>query len=169
RRGMAPNLPPDVMLRLADERGGRAFYFNNDRAGSIRTAISDAEVSYTLGFYPSENAFDGKFHNLEVKVARPDIEVRHRTGYFAVKDQAPDDKERRSIIAELMTSPLDASQIGLQASVQADKTDAKASRLLLRIDAADLHFDRRNDRWGGIVDVAMRVESSKEKSVQVRT
>src|SRR6185503_15490377 len=42
RRGMAPNLPPDVMIRLAEETGGRAFYFNNDLAGSVRTAISDA-------------------------------------------------------------------------------------------------------------------------------
>ena len=77
---MDPNPPPDVMIRLADQTGGRAFYFNNDLAGSIRTAISDAEVTYTLGFYPSENGFDGKFHDLDVKVARKDVEVRHRNG-----------------------------------------------------------------------------------------
>ena len=113
RRGSPPNPPPDVMIRLADETGGRAFYFNNDLAGSMRTAIADSEVSYTLGFYPSENAFDGKFHNLDVKVDRKDVEVRHRTGYFAVKDKAPDEKERKSIMSELLSSPLDASQIGL--------------------------------------------------------
>ena len=166
---MDPNPPPDVMIRLADQTGGRAFYFNNDLAGSIRTAISDAEVTYTLGFYPSENGFDGKFHDLEVKVARKDVEVRHRTGYFAVKDQAPDEKERRSIMAELLSSPLDASQIGLQASVQPVPANAKAYRVLLRIDAADLHLDRRSDHWIGILDVAMRLESSKQKGVQLRT
>ena len=169
RRGMDPNPPPDVMIRLADQTGGRAFYFNNDLAGSIRTAISDAEVTYTLGFYPSENGFDGKFHDLEVKVARKDVEVRHRTGYFAVKDQAPDEKERRSIMAELLSSPLDASQIGLQASVQPVPANPKAYRVLLRIATADLHLDRRSDHWIGILDVAMRLESSKQKGVQLRT
>jgi VWFA-related protein len=169
RRGLAPNPPPDVMIRLADQTGGRAFYFNNDLEGSIRTAISDAEMTYTLGFYPSENGFDGKFHNLEVKVARKDVEVRHRTGYFAVKDQAPDEKERRSILAELLSSPLDASRIGLQASVEPVPSNAKAFRVLLRIDAADLHLERRNDHWTGILDVAMRLESSKQKGVQLRT
>src|SRR5262249_36517076 len=149
RRGLEPNSPPDVMIRLADETGGRAFYFSNDLEGSIRTAISDAEFSYTLGFYPSANGFDGKFHNLDVKVARKDVEVRHRTGYFAVKDQAPDEKERREIMAELLSSPLDSTQIGLQASVQAVPTNAKAFRVILRIDAADLRLERRNDRWGG--------------------
>jgi VWFA-related protein len=169
RRGLAPAPPPDVMIRLADETGGRAFYFNNDLAGSIRTAISDAEVSYTLGFYPSENGFDGKFHNLDVKVARKDVEVRHRTGYFAVKDQAPDEKERRSIMTELLASPLDASQIGMQASVEPAPANSKSFRILLRIDAADLRFERRGDRWTGILDVVARVESSKQKSVQIRT
>jgi len=169
RRGLAPSPPPDVMMRLADETGGRAFYFNNDLTGSIQTAIADAEASYTLGFYPSENGFDGKFHTLDVKVNRKEVEVRHRTGYFAVKDQAPDEKERRSIMTELLSSPLDASQIGLQASIQSDSANSKSFRVVLRIDAADLHLERRNDHWGGIVDVAFRVESSKQKSVQVRT
>jgi VWFA-related protein len=169
RRGLEPNPPPDVMIRLADETGGRAFYFNNDLESSIRTAISDAEFSYTLGFYPSENGFDGKFHNLDVKVARKDVEVRHRTGYFAVKDQAPDEKERREIMAELLSSPLDSSQIGLQASVQAVPANAKAFRVILRIDAADLRLERRNDRWTGTLDVAIRVESSKQKDVPLRT
>jgi len=109
---------PDVMIRLADETGGRAFYFNNDLENSIRTAISDAEVSYTLGFYPSENGFDGKFHTLSVKVARSGVDVRHRSGYFAVKDQTPTEQQRRAVMSELLSSPLDASQIGLQASVE---------------------------------------------------
>ena len=169
RRGSPPNPPPDVMIRLADETGGRAFYFNNDLAGSVRTAIADSEVSYTLGFYPSENAFDGKFHNLDVKVDRKDVEVRHRTGYFAVKDKAPDEKERKSIMSELLSSPLDASQIGLQASVQPAAGNAAGFRIVLRIDPADLKLERRGDHWTGILDVALHLESSKQKSVQMRT
>jgi hypothetical protein len=168
RRGFAPNLPPDVMLRLADETGGRAFYFNNDLADSIRTAISDAEVSYTLGFYPAAEAFDGTFHNLDVKVARKGVEVRHRVGYFATKDAAPSVKERAAIMSELLSSPLDASQIGLQASVQPVPNNAKAFRILVRVDAADLHFERRNDHWNGTLDIAMHLESSKQKSAQAR-
>src|SRR5262249_29762356 len=149
RRGLAPLPPPDVMIRLADGTGGRAFYFNNDLQDSIRTAVSDSEVSYTLGFYASENGFDGKFHKLDVKVARKDVEVRHRAGYFAVKDQAPDEKDRRSIMSELLLSPLDASRIGLEASVLSVPANARAFRILLRIDVADLNLDRRNDHWTG--------------------
>jgi hypothetical protein len=157
------------MLRLANETGGHAFYFNNDLSGSVRTAISDAQVSYTLGFYPAENSLDGKFHSLDVKVDRKDVEVRSRSGYFATKDKPLDDKERRSIVTELLSSPLDASQIGLQASVQPVPANPGSFRILLRIDASDLKLERRNERWTGLVDVALRLESSKQKTVQVRT
>jgi VWFA-related protein len=163
------NLPPDAMLRLADETGGRAFYFNNDLEGSIRTAISDSEAGYTLGFYPSQNGFDGKFHNLAVKVAREGVDVRHRTGYIAVKDQAPSEKDRRKIISDLLASPLNASQIGLQASVQPDPSGAGSFQILLRIDTPDLRLERRNDHFTGALDLAIRLESSKDKAVQMRT
>jgi VWFA-related protein len=170
RRGRGNQIPPpDVMMRLADETGGRAFYFNNDLESSIRTAIADAEVSYTLGFYPSENAFDGKFHNLSVKVGRSDVEVRHRSGYFAVKDGAPSEQERRTIMSELLSSPLDASQIGLQGSVQPVDGKAGAFRILLSVDAADLRLENRNGAWAGMLDVAIRLESSKQKTAQMRT
>jgi VWFA-related protein len=168
RRGLAPNPPPDVMIRLADGTGGRAFYFNNDLEGSIRTAIADAQVSYTLGFYPTENAFDGKFHNLDVKVARRDVEVRHRTGYFALKENAPTSKERATMMSELMSSPFDSSQIGLQTLLQTVPENPKAFRVILRVDAADLHLERQNDRWTGKLDIAMHLESSKQKTAQIR-
>ncbi len=166
---MAPNPPPDVMIRLADETGGRAFYFNNDLAGLVRTAIADAEVSYTLGFYPDENGFDGKFHNIAVKVSRPDVEARHRSGYLALKDQAPNEKERRAILTELIASPFDASQIGLVASVQPSSGSQGAYRVLLKIDVADLDLARQNDRWTGTLELVIHLESSKQKTVQVRT
>jgi VWFA-related protein len=167
-RGNQSAPPPDVMIRLADATGGRAFYFDNDLESSIRTAIADAGISYTLGFYPAENGFDGKFHNLSVKVRRNDVEVRHRSGYLAAKD-GPSEQERRSIISELLSSPLDTSQIGLQASAQAVEGKAGVFRILLSVDSADLRLEHRANGWAGILDVAIRLESSKQKTVQMRT
>jgi hypothetical protein len=130
--------------------------------------VSDAEVSYTLGFYPSDEVLDGKFHTLDVKVARRDVDVRHRNGYFAVKDDAPTPKERAASMSELISSPLDASQIGLQASVESVPANPKAFRIHLRVDAADVHLERRDNRWTGMLDIVIRLESSKQKTVQVR-
>ncbi|HLH30087.1 MAG TPA: VWA domain-containing protein [Terriglobia bacterium] len=172
-RGRRPrseaNLPPDAMVRIANDTGGKAFYFNNDLAGSVRSAIADAEVSYMLGFYPSENGFDGKFHNLQVKVARSDVEVRHRAGYLALKDQGPSEQERKNIVTELLSSPLDASQIGLEAAATAVPGKASTYHVVLRIDPADIHFDRRDDHWTAAVDLVVHLESSKQKTAQLHT
>jgi VWFA-related protein len=171
-RGRRPRvgstLPPDAMVRIADDTGGRAFYFNNDLAGSIRTAIADAEVTYMLGFYPSENGFDGKFHNITVKVPRNDVDVRHRAGYLASKDQGPNEQERKAIVAELLSSPLDASQIGLEAAVDPVPGNASAYRVALRMEASDLRFERQNDHWTAAVDMVFRFDPSKQKTVQLR-
>lgn len=175
-RGRRPRvqsaLPPDAMVRLANDTGGRAFYFNNDLEGSVRSAIADAEVSYMLGFYPSENGFDGKFHNLTVKVARNDVEVRHRAGYLAAKEQGPNDQERKAILGDLLSSPLDASQIGLEATAQllpANSAKTTTYRVLFRIETSDLHFERRNDHWIGTMDMVLHLEPTKQKTEQLRT
>ena len=45
--------------------------------------MEDAEVTYTLGFYPFEETFDGQFHKLvAVKAAGKSVDVRLRKGYF---------------------------------------------------------------------------------------
>ena len=72
-------------------------------------------------------------------------------------------------MSELLSSPFDGSQIGLQASVEPVPANPKTFRVLLRIDASDLHLERRNDHWVGLLDLATRVESSKEKAVQLRS
>ena len=40
---------------------------------------------YTLTYAPPDNARDGKWHKIEVKLSRPDITVRTRKGYQAPK------------------------------------------------------------------------------------
>lgn len=79
------------MRLIAKQTGGLAF-FNNDIAGNIRRAVEDGRVAYTLGFYPSEAAWDGKYHALEVTVQRLGVQVRTGAGYFAesISGSAPE-------------------------------------------------------------------------------
>ena len=72
------------------------------------------------------------------------------------------------MMSELMSSPFDASQIGLQGTAQTVPDNAKAFRILLRVDPADIHLERQNDRWIGKLDIAMHLESSKQKSAPIR-
>ncbi len=70
------------MRRLAAETGATAFSEPKD-PGSVFTEIeNDLRNLYVLGFTPPEEARDGKFRNLEIKVPKLDGTIRARKGYM---------------------------------------------------------------------------------------
>jgi VWFA-related protein len=119
----APSKLPgiDTMEQLADETGGRAFFNTNDLKGAIRKAVDDAEVTYTLGFYPDPNSLDDKFHELKVRVKRSGSEVRAPRGYFALKETAVSDAQHQSTAMEAVLSPLESSAIHVDATLERGK------------------------------------------------
>lgn len=146
----------DTMQELADRTGGRAFYNTNDLRGAIRTAIRDSEITYTLGFYPSADALDGKFHDLKVRVNRRGLDVRHRKGYFATVNAPPSDQQRMAEVRTALSSPLEATNIGLAARVEpSDQPRLGSLKVLISVDATNLTLGRKEDRWTGKTDVIL--------------
>ena len=73
-----------TMQEIADRTGGRAFYNRNDLEGAIRESVADGSTYYSLGYYPGNKYWDGRFRRIQIKVNRPGVHVRHRLGYFAL-------------------------------------------------------------------------------------
>jgi VWFA-related protein len=70
--------------RLDHETGGATFPNPGKKTSEVFARIeSDLRGMYVLGFAAPQNARDGKFHKLEVKVSRNDVVVRSRAGYLA--------------------------------------------------------------------------------------
>jgi VWFA-related protein len=82
-----------AMERLARDTGGRAFHGANDLIAGINRAFEDSRLVYVLGFRPSHQEWDGKFHQITVQVKQPGSQIRHRRGYFAVSESG-DRRER---------------------------------------------------------------------------
>lgn len=83
------NLTNAAVLRdFASKSGGR--YVASAGGPLLRQAFEEIaqELSnqYTLSFSHPETMRDGKFHKLEVKLARPNLTVRTRKGYRAPKN-----------------------------------------------------------------------------------
>ena len=72
--------PSDSLFEFAHRTGGETFYLSNDLTESMRTALEDMDVSYTLGFHMPEDAKPG-LHALRVRVKRPGIRLRYREAY----------------------------------------------------------------------------------------
>ena len=92
---------------VAAGTGGRAFVNSNDFGPGVAAMFAENASYYLLG-YRSSSASDGRLHRLEVRVNRPDVDVRTRNGYQAVK---PADARKRA--AQLAASPLGAALAGI--------------------------------------------------------
>lgn len=70
--------------RLTDETGGYTFSNPGENLADIFSKIeTDLRGQYVIGFTPPDEARDGRFHKLELKMKRDDLTVRARNGYYA--------------------------------------------------------------------------------------
>jgi VWFA-related protein len=73
----------DSLRTLADQTDGRAIVGRNDPIPGLQQMVRDSGSYYLLGYTSSEAPRDGKFHPIEVRVKRQNVDVRHRKGYWA--------------------------------------------------------------------------------------
>lgn len=72
------------MIRLAAETGGEAYFIDSpNQLGKIYETIQlELRAQYLLAYQSSQSADKDGFRELEVKVARPGLEVKAMKGYF---------------------------------------------------------------------------------------
>ena len=68
---------------IADQTDGRAIVSQNNPLPALRQMLTDTSAYYLLGYTSSESPRDGKFHEIQVRVKRKDVQVRARKGYWA--------------------------------------------------------------------------------------
>jgi VWFA-related protein len=149
----------DTMNTLAGLTGGRAFYVTNGIEDSIRTAVEDSELIYTLGFYPPERSQNGDWHKLRVTVARHGLDVRYREAYLASKGLV--DPDQRRTFDQMLHDTLDAAEIGVLAETAPDLGRPGFYNVRVSVDLHDVQLAHQEGRWVGAVAVSLYVEGSK--------
>src|SRR5438094_4705632 len=143
----------DTVEELADGTGGRAFYGSNDILGSIRRAVEDARVTYTLAYYPSQTEWDGGFHQIKVKVRRSGARVLCRRGYFALAEKPLGPGDRDAVLREAALSPLESMALGVTVRVGADPSIPRVIDLTVDIDPRNVRLEQQSGRWVGSLDL----------------
>lgn len=168
----APDSQPrgqDVMQEIADDTGGRAFINTNDLAQAIRSAVEDAAVTYTLGFYPESSSLDGKFHALKVHLKQGHValhgDLRYPKGYFAWKGAPVAAESGLELAAQ---SPLESAAIPLLARVdRVDQPKANSIRISASIDLHHIELAESEGRRKGRAEVVV-IEQDARGSVLAR-
>jgi len=86
-RGLSLSLAVDsqeTMREVAQETGGRAYVNQNEIKFGVERAFEDESADYTLGYYPQNRKYDGKYRQIKVKVKRDGVDIQSRRGYYAI-------------------------------------------------------------------------------------
>ncbi len=149
-----PNLT--TMIRLADGTGGKAVYGSNDVAGEIETAISDTDVTYTLGFYPQDEKYDGAEHKLRVRLKEGGADLRYRTSYTAeTKPPNLTKTSREATVNAWMQEPVDATAIPLAAYATPLPNRPGYVEVHITIDPTALQLEHSKGRFNGSIQLAI--------------
>ncbi len=162
---------PDFMAiqhaarNLAAATGGAGFDDAGDLQLALKTAEEDSRSVYTLGYYPSEDVLDGKYHRLSVTVAAGrHLEIRYRPGYLATKqDLAIAASPSAYELAELFQNPLDATAIGLTARIEPDPRPGRY-QVQVTVDLHDVRLERASIAHVGKLEVALLLKGGPRAS-----
>lgn len=147
----------ESMVRMSEGTGGKAIYGRNDLGAAMAEAVNDSRVTYTLGFYLSDDERDGRFHPLEVAVNRPGLSLRYRLGYYPGGTKPPSEKDRTGSLEEAVLSPLDATAVGFAARVV---REAGMLKIGIRPDPGTVELKESGANMTGSIDMMFVLVSS---------
>jgi VWFA-related protein len=147
-RGQRLTDTQDGLRMLARQTGGFAIVNNNDLSGGIRRILDDQSY-YLLGYQPDDETFDPKtrrFNRLAIKVTRPGLRVRYRSGFFGIEDEKMEAATRPPAERRLMdalTSPFAVNEIPVRLNALFGSTPAAAGyiRTLMHVKTQNLKFE----------------------------
>jgi VWFA-related protein len=78
-------LADDYLNEMSRTTGGRLVRADNPLmlTQAFRQIAEELGTQYSLGYYPTNAARDGKFRKVRVRTTRKDVAVRTRPGYRA--------------------------------------------------------------------------------------
>jgi hypothetical protein len=163
-----------TMNSVAEQTGGKAFYNTNDLNRAIRDSMEDGSTYYTLGYYPENKDWDGRFRRISLKVNRPGIKLHYRQGFYAVEPKVYA-KQDPKIQAIDMGSALDISNpistaLPFQAVVIPPSTqNGNKVQINFGIDAHAIGFELKEDGLQhAAVDCGVRAYSKTGESLKLQ-
>jgi VWFA-related protein len=108
----------ETMREMARETGGVAYVNQNEIQMGVANALADSSSSYTLGYYPDDKKWDGKYRTIKIKVNRDGTEARYRRGYFAIDPSTLKDRKPDQEIAEAFKDRAPDTEVVFSAQVK---------------------------------------------------
>ncbi len=108
----------ETMREIAAETGGKVYVNQNEIKAGVDLVMADNNASYTLGYYPENKKWDGKFRTIKVKLDKDGTQLRARRGYYAIDPATIKDRDSDQQIAEAWQTGVPATLVTFSARVK---------------------------------------------------
>jgi VWFA-related protein len=148
---------------VASDSGGFTVSNTNDLAEGIQRIASENQAYYLLGYVPTNKTPDGRFRNIEVKLAEArGLRVRARKGYYAPSETGEGVFEAgKGVASEFQTaldSPWEEGDLSLRMTdyVGGEKMLGRASvRIAAELDIREMQFQEQDERSHGEAEFSL--------------
>jgi VWFA-related protein len=158
-------LAQESLMSLAEETGGLAIVRTNDVSGGLARIVRDNSYYYVLGYATDNTRAPGKFRKIEVKVKRPDVQVRARRGYVPPDPKALAKKRETEVkagtspaLTAALNNPLPIGELPARVFAAPFKsaTSNNASVLIaVEVDGRALKYEQKDDRFVDKIEVSI--------------
>lgn len=136
------------LAQLALETGGVHFHNDNDLFGGLKQIADSQSFYYVLTYASPATPSDGRYHRINVKVSRPGLEVTHRKGYYAPREDPTYIALKKREVLDALRAPGNLNEIPIRLSYNAFPIGEERYRIdvFTRIDFERLPFLDQKDR-----------------------
>ena len=128
---MQAEIAADSLLRdVSESTGGLFFHNSNDLAGGMQQLAATPAATYLLGYSPSNEKMDGKYHL--IKVTLPEhkkYELQARHGYYAPKKADEPEKKANEEIQDAVYSLGEIDELPLEIHTEYKKAEDGGAQL----------------------------------------
>jgi hypothetical protein len=137
---------------IARQTGG--FQVRNSNDLKLDRVLEDQSGYYLIGYRPSAETFNRRFHKITAKVKRSGMTLRTRNGFYGYPEE-DDIRRPQSKLSMALTSPFGAQELDVHLSsfFVNDATAGSAIRSFLFMNPKDLSFETINDKREAKIEV----------------
>ncbi|HEY6806661.1 MAG TPA: VWA domain-containing protein [Pyrinomonadaceae bacterium] len=132
--------------RIAKQTGG--FLVQNSNSFKLDQILEDQSGYYLIGYRPTDETFNRKFHHIKARVKKSGMTLRTRYGFFGMSEEdaakskrTPTDKATVALMSPFKTQEI---PVDMNAYFTSDKTGSMI-RVLVSLDPKDLSFNETAD------------------------
>lgn len=155
------------LRELAEGTGGFLVANNNDLRPGLDRVTRDLRSFYEIAYPPPNPVSDGQFRRIEVEVAREDVRVRVRKGYYALPPGVPVIHPWEVSLAQALEGDVLPRDLPLRAGSVRLAPDAHASRtvVLVEVPLGDLEarVAPETGRWSTHVSTVAYLKDDRDQ------